>query len=72
MYGERRRVMGELAAWHLAGVVGFIPFTGKELSVQEIHPYKGDEPEDEGVARIKAFIARRRWAALVNLAKGEG
>ena len=72
MYAERRRVWGELAAWHLAGVVAYLPFTGKELDVQGIHPYPGDEAEDEGLAAAKAFIAKRKWAALVNLAKSEG
>lgn len=63
MAGERRRVWGELAAWHLAGVALFMPFVNAKLDPAEINPYKGNEPEDPGVARIKAFIKKRAWLA---------
>lgn len=70
MATERRRVWGLLTAWHLAGVVGAMPFTGVKLDPNEINPFKGHEPEDPGVTRIKEFIAKRRWAALVAAARG--
>lgn len=69
MAAEKRRVMGLLAAWHLASVVAFLPFVNKtDLDANEINPFRGAEPEDEGVARAKRFIASRRWRAVAKAA----
>ncbi|AMV29287.1 hypothetical protein VT84_33135 [Gemmata sp. SH-PL17] len=39
MVGARKRVDGQLSAWHLAGIVGFMPFTGKALDPEQINPF---------------------------------
>jgi hypothetical protein len=70
MAAERKRVWGQLAAWHVSQVLAHMPFTAAAYEPDEINPYKGDRPEDPGLARIKAFIARRRWAAACTPHRG--
>lgn len=63
--------MGELAAWHLSVLVPHIPFTGESLNPDELNPYRVIPPHvAEQVDRIKAFVARRRLAALGGSAGG--
>ncbi len=64
MADERKRQQGELSAWHLAGIVGSIPFTGKSLNPSEINPYKTDRHESPHLAKIKSLIAGMGLAAL--------
>jgi hypothetical protein len=70
MAAERRRIWGLIAAWHLTGVVAFMPFVNVKLDPEETNPFKGNKPEDPGLARIKAFIERRKWAAIAAFARG--
>lgn len=68
MATERRRFMGELAAWHASVIVAHVPFTGESLNPGELNPYKVVPPHvADQIERIKAFVARRRLAALGNL-----
>lgn len=72
MAAERRSSTGWLAAWAVSTLVLFIPFAGApKLDPDEINPFKEAGPEDEGLAKAKAFIAKRKWRALVDSAKGE-
>lgn len=71
MAAERKRTWGLLAAWHMAGVLARMPFNALQIDPHEVNPFKGDEPEDPGLARIKAFIKRRMWAAATRTANRE-
>lgn len=64
MAGERKRVMGEIFAWHLAGVVGHMPFTARALNPADINPYKGVRRDSPQLARIKAVIASMTLRAI--------
>lgn len=64
MVAERKRVMGELAAWHLAGVGALMPFVNAKLSVQSINPYGGPSETAKKIESVRAFIASQAWAAL--------
>ena len=72
MCAERKRVWGELAAWHLAGVVARMPLTAVDLDPKEINPYRAPEPEREDVRKAREFIAKRMWAALARNKCGGG
>lgn len=68
MATERRRFMGELAAWHAAVIVAHIPFTGESLDPAALNPYQVVPPHvADQIERIKAFVGRRRLAAIGNL-----
>ena len=66
MAGGRKRVDGLLFAWHLAGVVGFMPLTGKELNPEQINPFGSGVPRGTRTKldEVKAFIAGIGLAAL--------
>lgn len=65
MATERKRVMGELAAWHLAGVGALMPFVNAKLSPQQINPYRVVDPAARRrIEAVRAFIAARGMAAL--------
>ncbi|VTR92819.1 unnamed protein product [Gemmata massiliana] len=68
MAAGRKRVDGQLFAWHLAGVVGFMPLTGKVLDPERINPFgTGAGGTAEGrreIDRVRDFISARGIAAL--------
>ncbi len=66
MAAARKRVDGQLSAWHLAGVVGFMPLTGKVLDPERINPFgaAGSSESQQRIADVKAFIDARGVAAL--------
>ena len=66
MAGARKRVDGQLFAWHLAGVVGHMPLTGRVLDAERINPFGGtvSAAARERIDQVKAFIAGRGLAAL--------
>lgn len=64
MAAERKRVMGELAAWHLAGVGAIMPFVNAKLDPQAINPYRGGQRMARKVQEVREFIASRGLAAL--------
>ena len=70
MAAERKRVMGELAAWHAAMIVVFMPFTGKVLSPSAINPY-ADRKVSAKIAAVRAFIAVQGIAALGGFGAGD-
>lgn len=70
MCAERKRVWGELAAWHLSGVVMYMPFVNARLSVQQVNPYGGGKCS-AGVQRVKDFIAAQGIAALGQIGHGD-
>lgn len=71
MCAEKKRVMGELAAWHLAGVALLMPFVNAKLNVQQINPYKGETRQSSQVEAVRAFIAARGLAALAGSASNQ-
>lgn len=73
MAAERKRVMGELAAWHLAGVVGHMPFVNATLRPQEINPYRpADRPAVSAkLAAARAFVAEMAFKAMMASARKE-
>lgn len=58
MCAERKRVMGELAAWHLSGVALYMPFVNAKVDPNAINPYRAGPPASAAVQRVKAFIAQ--------------
>jgi hypothetical protein len=70
MAAEHRSQAGLLAAWHAAAVVATIPFNEVRIDPNADNPFKEPVPEDEGLARAKAFIAKRAWRATVAAARG--
>lgn len=59
MAGERKRVAGELAAWHIAMIAGMF---GTQLSPTDLNPYRVVS-EKEQAARAKQEKAKF-WANL--------
>lgn len=60
MATERRRFMGELAAWQVAQIVVRIPFTGVALDADKINPYRQQVEESPAMVRLKKWQARRQ------------
>lgn len=57
MAGGRKRVMGELAAWHLAMLVARLPFTAKLLDPDQINPYRVERPKSAAMLELEAWKA---------------
>lgn len=57
---------GELAAWHVAKLIAFLPFTATALSPLEINPYgEQDAPvKSKAMAELEAWQKRRKWKVL--------
>jgi hypothetical protein len=51
MARERRRFLGELAAWHMSWVVGHIPFVERPPNPADVNPYKGPAPAKDAATR---------------------
>ncbi len=64
MSAEKRRVAGELTAWHLCGVVKLI--SGAALNPSKLNPYRTTKPESAKMARVKAAIQRIAWQVLTD------
>ena len=66
MVDAKQGMLGFLAAWHLSGIVANMPFTAHALDPQEINPFPPavTSAAREAIERVRAFIARRRIAAL--------
>ena len=71
MAAERRKQFGLGLAWAAATIVAHVPFTGTQLDPNEINPFRGAEPEDEGLLRARAFIASRAWRSVTKARKGD-
>ena len=56
MAGERKRVAGELAAWHVIEILR--RFTGESLTVDELNPYSVPNPE---IQEKRAESATKRF-----------
>lgn len=67
MADERKRVAGELTAWHLAGLVARLPLTAQVLNFQEINPYGGPRPKNK---KLEELIAWKEGMKLKMLADG--
>jgi hypothetical protein len=63
--GARRSVLGELAAFQAAVVVGHIPFTGAKLDPRAINPYPWPRAV-AGAGEVDRWHKRRAWRAAVN------
>lgn len=63
MATERRRFMGELSAWHLAGIIAYMPFTAARLNPTEINPY-GTKPTNPMIERLAKLRANLAWEAM--------
>ena len=63
MTDAKRRFVGEVTAWHLAGIVAYMPFTGTQLSPAEINPYRV-EPANPLIERLAKLRANLRWEAM--------
>ncbi len=68
MANARKRNAGALVAWHLAGVVGFMPFTGKPLDPNAINPFGegsgGTAAGRREMDRVREFIRSRGIASF--------
>ncbi len=64
MTQEKRRVAGELAAWHLCGVVMCV--TGAALNPQTLNPYGTRKADSPALARIKAASAAIGWRVMTS------
>lgn len=64
MTAERREFYGHLAAWHLSGIVGFMPFTGKQLNPDEINPYQKPKPPNPTLEKLAKLRAELKWKAM--------
>jgi hypothetical protein len=64
MARARREYEGSLFAWHAAAVIGFMPFTGKQLNPGAINPFGTSDRAGE-LARVKAWVDRAMFAAWV-------
>jgi hypothetical protein len=71
MAAERKRVWGELAAWHLAGVVGHMPFVNATLRPQEINPYRPRAGISPRLAAARAFVAEVAFKAMMSASRKE-
>jgi hypothetical protein len=73
MTRERKRVLGELAAWHLAGVAGCMPFVHARLDPAAINPYRDRAAGlSRQVEKVRAFIAARGLAAFCRGEREDG
>ncbi len=70
MCAEKKRVAGELAAWHLAGIAMLMPFVNAKLSVAAINPY-GPGKDSAKVQAVKDYIAAQGIAALGGFGAGD-
>jgi len=66
MAQEKKRVMGELAAWHLAGVAAVMPLVNARLNPQSINPYRRASKMARKLAEVRAFISSAGLAAMVH------
>ncbi|VTR96046.1 unnamed protein product [Gemmata massiliana] len=68
MATARKRVDGQLSAWHLAGIVGFMPLTGKFLNPNAINPFGdgagGTAEGQREIDRVREFIRSRGIASF--------
>lgn len=64
MAEERKRVWGELAAWHLAGLVARLPFTAQALDPSKINPYGRERPQSEKLNALLAWKQEIKMKAL--------
>lgn len=64
MAGERRRVAGELAAWHVAMVATMLG--AKNVNVQELNPYRERAEPTEAARRLDRWKKRRQFRSWVD------
>lgn len=70
MAAERKRVMGELAAWHVAQVVARIPFAGAPPDPATINPYREQRPPTEAQLRLERWKKKRKWVGFLRAISG--
>jgi len=63
MAGERKRVMGELAAWQVEAIVGRM-FGGKPADIKRMNPYRESEPYKRKTVAEIDYQNRRNWMVL--------
>jgi hypothetical protein len=64
MASERRRFLGELAAWHAAEIIRRLPLTAEALDPDRINPYRVEPPVTEAMRRLEEWRAKRRWKVM--------
>ncbi|MBN9521079.1 hypothetical protein J0H58_21600 [bacterium] len=69
---ERKRVMGQLAAWQVAMTVNYIPFrTAAPPDPDQANPYRERTPPTAGQQRLQKWMARRRWRGALRALSGD-
>ena len=68
MAGERKRVWGELAAWHMAELIRRVG--GEVIDVAGTNPYR--EPDPPEVEAVKAKEDKRQFWAKLRFGLGLG
>jgi len=58
MAAEKKRIAGELAAWHVIELIKRIPFASEAPSVNDLNPYRHVDPV---IAEKKSESATRRF-----------
>lgn len=67
MVRAKRENDGQLVAWHLCGIIAYMPFTGTSLDCNEINPYQpGTGDVQKKLAEVRRFIA---WVGVKARAK---
>ena len=67
MASERKRVWGELAAWHMAHIVARLPFTAQVIDFREINPYGKPKPPNPELDRLIAWKNQQKMKALAGV-----
>ncbi|MFO0806034.1 MAG: hypothetical protein U0791_23255 [Gemmataceae bacterium] len=70
---EKRRFLGELAAWHMAQIAARIPFAGTPPNPTDVNPYRVVRAKSKDLIALEEWqqrqIARARAGLPVELAK---
>lgn len=69
MAGEKKRVLGEVAAYQIAWLAKML--SGVQLNVDEINPYKVEQQKSAEVLRIEAWQRKRRLRMSFKVLAGE-
>lgn len=64
---EKRRHEGELAAWHLSGLIAHMPFTAREYQPAAINPYRVAKPKSKALAELEAWQREANWRLRAGL-----
>lgn len=63
-----RHFAGELAAWHLAGIVAHLPLTGRVLDPAQINPYRlaAANAGSAAAEELRRWHRKRQMRAMVD------